>query len=124
MSQDQISKTKIEKPHKHFESPHQVVLDPALSKEQKLEALDHLEQDARQLAVASSEGMSGGEGTKLQEVLAAKDALERAPVANAYDIVLQDLRSRQVQSKSDLLRNLLGQAISALEALQLVERTM
>ncbi len=123
MSQDETGQKKVEKPHEHFEAPHEVVLDPALSKEQKQQALDHLEQDARQLAVASSEGMSGGEGTKLQEVLTAKDALDLPPVAYAYSIVLQDLRSRQVDSKSDLLRHLAGQAISALEALQLVETT-
>ncbi len=119
MSQDEISK--VEKPHKHFETPQEVVLDPALSKEQKLQALDHLEQDARQLAVASSEGMSGGEGTNLREVLAAKEKLDLPPVAHAYSAVLEDLKSRQVATKSDLLRHLLGQAISALQALQLVE---
>ncbi len=67
--------------------------------------------------------MSGGEGTKLHEVLAAKDALGLPPVAHAYSVVLQDLRSREIDSKSDLLRNLVGQAILALEALQLVEST-
>ncbi len=94
MSQDEIGETKTEAPHKHFESAHHVVHDSELSKEQKLQALHHLEQDARQLAIASSEGMSGGESTGLQEVLAAKEALGLPPLAHAYAVVLQDLRSR------------------------------
>lgn len=122
MSQDEISKIKVETPHKHFEAPLDVVQDPALSKEQKLEALDRLEQDARQLAVASSEGMSGGESTKLQEVLAAKGALDLPPLDHAYAVVLHDLQSRQKDTRSDLLRNLVGQAISALEAIKLAEK--
>ena len=121
MSQDEIGNTKTETPHKHFESAHHVVHDSELSKEQKLQALHHLEQDARQLAIASSEGMSGGESTGLQEVLAAKEALGLPPLAHAYAVVLQDLRSRQKVSESDLLRNLIGQAISAFEAIQIVE---
>jgi hypothetical protein len=39
--------------------------------------LDSLEQDARLLADAASEGMSGGELNKLHDVLNAKDALAR-----------------------------------------------
>lgn len=120
MSQDEISK--VEKPHKHFEAPLEVSLDPALSKEQKLQALDHLEQDARQLAIASSEGMSGGEGTNLHEVLTAKDALELPPTAHAYDAVLHDLRLRQRDNQSAPLRDVIGRAISALEALQSMDR--
>ena len=69
-------------------------MDSSLSKAQKVEALETLEQDARQLAEASSEGMGGGERDKLHEVLIAEDALT-FPVADAYETVLQDLRSRQ-----------------------------
>ena len=95
MSQDEISKA--ENPHKHFEAPHEVALDAALSKDQKRQALDHLEQDARQLAIASSEGMSGGEDTSLHEVLAAKRTADSPLIAHAYDEVLNDLRSRQTK---------------------------
>jgi len=90
MSQDEIGKTKTETPHKHFESAHHVVHDSELSKEQKLQALHHLEQDARQLAIASSEGMSGGESTGLQEVLAAKEALGLPPLAHAFPDAVPD----------------------------------
>ena len=43
-----------------FDAPIEVVTDPSLSKQEKAEALEDLEQDARQLDIASSEGMSGG----------------------------------------------------------------
>jgi hypothetical protein len=54
-----------------------VVIDLALSQEQKKEAIDVLEQDARQLSVASAEGMTGGEPTNLQDVLDAKNSLHQ-----------------------------------------------
>ena len=55
---------KLEKPHAFFSEPREIVIDPALSKDQKIAALDHLEQDARQLLMASDEGMTGGEPNK------------------------------------------------------------
>jgi hypothetical protein len=67
------------KPLTHFDEPLHVVTDASLSKDQKAEALDTLEQDARQLAEASSEGMTGGERNKLHDVLIAKDALALPP---------------------------------------------
>jgi len=54
-----------------------------LSKAKKVEALDALEQDARQLAEASSEGMAGGERNKLHEVLIAKGRLGAPPAADS-----------------------------------------
>jgi hypothetical protein len=65
MDENKASQGRIEKPS--------VV---PLPKGQKLEALDALEQDARQLSVASAEGMIGGEPSKLHDVLDAKDSLE------------------------------------------------
>lgn len=70
---------KVQKPATHFDQPHEVVVDPTLSKSQKVKALDTLEQDARQLSEASAEGMTGGERTKLHEVLKAKDTLTAPP---------------------------------------------
>jgi hypothetical protein len=116
MSEQAKSDTKAQKPATHFDEPHEVVLDPSLSKAQKVKALDTLEQDARQLAQASSEGMTGGERTNLHEVLVAKEALG-LPVAEAYEAVLQDLRSRQKRDQANDARDLLRQAIAALEAL-------
>ena len=66
---------KVQKPAAHFDQPHEVVTDSSLSKSQKVKALDTLEQDARQLSEASAEGMTGGERSKLHEVLKAKDTL-------------------------------------------------
>jgi hypothetical protein len=61
-----------------LDDPQQVVADPALSKQDKLEALDTLEQDARLLATATEEGMTGGEQSNLRDVLSAKQTLESA----------------------------------------------
>jgi hypothetical protein len=69
-------KTREEKPHAHFGDPQDVVDDPALSKEEKVEALETLEQDARLQATAAQEGMTGGEESRRPEVLDAKKALE------------------------------------------------
>ena len=68
MSKQAKSDAKVQKPSANFDEPQEVVVDPSLSKAQKVEALDTLEQDARQLAEASSEGMGGGEPNKLHEV--------------------------------------------------------
>jgi len=75
MNEQTKSDEKVQKPSTHFDEPHEVVEDSSLSKVRKVEALDVLEQDARQLAEASSEGMAGGERNKLHEVLIAKDTL-------------------------------------------------
>ena len=75
MTQSGEAKDKVENPSNHFEEPHDVVVDPSLSGAQKSEALDTLEQDARQMSDAAAEGMGGGERSKLHEVLEAKAAL-------------------------------------------------
>jgi hypothetical protein len=78
MDKKETRQAKTEKPHEHFDEPQQVVADPALSKQDKLEALEALEQDARLLATATEEGMSGGEQSNLRDVLSAKKTLESA----------------------------------------------
>jgi hypothetical protein len=50
MAAEETNSAKIEKPHAHLGSPRQVVADPALSKDEKTEALEALEQDARLLS--------------------------------------------------------------------------
>jgi hypothetical protein len=102
--------------HPNLESPIKVVADPSLSKQEKAEALDALEQDARQLAIASSEGMSGGEPTALAEVLHAKEALELPSTAFAYELVLKDLEARRLTGDGDA--GLIAQAAAALAALR------
>jgi hypothetical protein len=76
MDSKETREDKLEKPHTHFDRPQDILADPALSREEKAEALEKLEQDARHLTVAAQEGMTGGEENKLQEVLDAKKALE------------------------------------------------
>lgn len=76
MQSNETGRAKVEKPHAHFDNPQQVLADPALSMQEKLEALETLEQDARLLATATEEGMTGGEQSKLRDVLKAKEALE------------------------------------------------
>jgi hypothetical protein len=73
---------RVQKPSMHFDEPHEVLLDTTLSRAQKLSALSTLEQDARQLAAASSEGMTGGERSKLQEVLSAQNMLKSVLLLN------------------------------------------
>lgn len=102
--------------HANFDAPIKVVIDPSLSKQEKAEALEDLEQDARQLAIASSEGMSAGEPTILAEVLDAKKALELPPTDFAYDLVLKNLEARRLSGNGDA--GLITQAISALKGLR------
>lgn len=72
---------KLKRPDAHFTEPAEVVADGSLSHQEKAEVLDSLEQDARLLADATSEGMTGGELNKLHEVLTAKEELARKPKA-------------------------------------------
>jgi hypothetical protein len=76
MDAKETRQAKTEKPHAHLNDPEQLVADPALSKQDKLEALEVLEQDARLLATATEEGMIGGEQSNLRDVLTAKKSLE------------------------------------------------
>lgn len=69
-------KQKVEDPVGNFASPLDVVKDDALSVEQKKLALTKWEHDAVRLSVATEEGMSGGEPSRLDEV---KDAQSELP---------------------------------------------
>lgn len=85
---------KVEHPHEHFEHPADVVMDPLLSKPEKAQVLDALEQDARQLSMAADEGMPSGGGSGLQNVLVAKESLELPPFALAMSVCLQSLKGK------------------------------
>src|SRR4051812_2450543 len=91
---DSGAQHKVEHPHAHFETPAQVVVDPVLSKDDKVRALEAMEQDAKQMALAASEGMDGGERAELDDVLAAKGALDLPPFDLAVTAVVQTLRGR------------------------------
>jgi hypothetical protein len=66
MDSKETREDKLEKPHTHFDRPQDILADPALSKEEKAEALEKLEQDAWQLTMAAQEGMTGGEENNLK----------------------------------------------------------
>jgi hypothetical protein len=110
------NRDKVKKPHAAFDGPHEVVIDPALSKDQKRQALDALEQDARQLSLAASEGMTGGEKTGLHDVLNAKDTLALGPIDQAYEVVLQDLRTRLGGNAAGEARGAMERTLAAIEA--------
>jgi hypothetical protein len=63
-------------PSSHYSSPMQVADASDLSDDQKKMVLDKWEEDARRLAVATEEGMSGGEPSYLAEVQEAKAKLK------------------------------------------------
>jgi len=77
---------KIHNPATVFERPANVVDDPQLSASEKKEALDHWEQDARQLMTASNEGMPGpeegidpNEHHQMGQVVRAKEKIGERP---------------------------------------------
>ena len=109
---------KARHPHAHFDAPIAVVDDQDLSKAQKVAALDSLEQDARQLATASAEGMAGGEPAQLHEVLAAKAALELPQAEYAYAVVLRDLQARRDAGHAGKALDAITAALAALTALE------
>jgi hypothetical protein len=61
-----------------FAQPRDVLADPRFSREIKLKILRRWEHDARSLAVAESEGMSGGEESMHGRVLHAIRSLEES----------------------------------------------
>ena len=103
--------------HPNFDAPIEIVADPSLSKQEKAETLEGLEQDARQLAHRLRRGNEGGgEPTALAEVLHAKEALELPSTDFASELVLKDLEARRLTGDGDA--RLIAQAAAALAALQ------
>ena len=87
---DHSNDNKIEHPENSFDHPSDVVKDRQLSSEEKRDALNTWEQDARQLFTASNEGMSGSEegiapkdDHRLGEVVRAKDKIGVKPQGKA-----------------------------------------
>jgi hypothetical protein len=65
----------VANPSAHFEGPHDILTHPELSDAQKKKVLDAWEEDARRLSVATEEGMTGGEPSRIAEVSEAKAEL-------------------------------------------------
>ena len=66
----------VENPASNFEMPKALLKSPALTPEEKGEALKNWAEDAVRLSVAADEGMTGGERSLLPEVKAAEAVLE------------------------------------------------
>jgi hypothetical protein len=87
MSTDaKVKKAKLEQPANHYNSPDEIINDADLSEEEKRQALNTWEQDARQMMTASNEGMEGDdEGLdqsdthRLGEVVRAKAKIGARP---------------------------------------------
>ncbi len=120
MSNEADKPDKVEQPHAHFEHPTEIVADTSLSKDEKLRALEALEQDARQLSTAAAEGMEGGEDNRLDEVLDAKDALDLPPADVAFEVVMQRLKATLPGTEGAEEHRLIVNAIDALEAVSVV----
>jgi len=58
-----------------FTSPEELRESPGLSREQKIDLLQRWAEDARELEVAESEGMGGGETSLFARILLALDSL-------------------------------------------------
>ena len=69
------AKDMVRKPSTHFDTPAEVVETRELSRNEKAKALDNWEEDSRRLAVATEEGMTGGEPSRVTEVADAKAEL-------------------------------------------------
>lgn len=65
----------LSNPKENFGTPERVLADPRLDREGKRAILKSWEQDARELAVAEEEGMTGGERSMLQRVSRALNSL-------------------------------------------------
>jgi hypothetical protein len=63
---------KLDRPGVYFKDPIAVHADPGLTEAEKARVLATLEQDARQLQIASGEGMSNGEPNRLRDVRLAR----------------------------------------------------
>jgi hypothetical protein len=113
-----VAPAKVERPHAHFAQPGQIVVDHSLSKDEKLHALETMEQDARQLVAASAEGMAGGEDNRLHEVLAAKGAMALPAGEVALAVVMQDLRGKLPGIEGTAAHRVIEHAIEALAAVK------
>ena len=70
--------SKAASPIRHYEKPEEVVTDDSLNKGQKAKVLETWQNDAEALQRAEDEGMSGGESSKLIDVMKAKLKLDNS----------------------------------------------
>ena len=73
-------------PARFYRAPSDVARDRRFTDEERLQILEAWERDARAMSVASDEGMTGGESTRLSEVVEARAEIEkRCPASHATD---------------------------------------
>jgi hypothetical protein len=96
--------------------PAHVVADPDLSSREKILVLTSLEQDARQLSIATAEGMSGGEETNLRGVLQAKRMIESPSSEAAFTVVQQTFEAQLQNTIGTEAHTLITRAIDAIKA--------
>ena len=99
---------------KEFSNPREVLADRSLSTPEKQAALSTMEQDARQLAVATSEGMGGGEQTKLRNVLEAERSLDLPSADLAFTVVLRTFEEQRDKVRGTDTDVLITRAIEAI----------
>ena len=81
-TQSESKKAKLERPADYYKSPEDITQDTELSPDEKRQALNTWEQDARQMMTASNEGMEGDEeglDERLGEVVRAKEKIGAKP---------------------------------------------
>jgi hypothetical protein len=66
-------------PAEKYESPHAVLVDSSLSREQKRRVLEAWRQDAELISQAEAENMGGGKQPRLREVKLALSELDKLP---------------------------------------------
>jgi hypothetical protein len=109
-------RAKVEHPAKVYSDPAEVIADSTLTAREKRIVLNSLEQDARQLATAAAEGMSGGEETNLRSVLQAKRALASPSVDAAFALVLRTFDNQLKQTLGTDSHGVISRAIDAIHA--------
>jgi hypothetical protein len=72
---DKNAKHKIKNPTAHFSDAMDVAKSGDLTKQEKAKTLENWEADARRLAVATEEGMTGGEPSHVTDVAEAQASL-------------------------------------------------
>ena len=76
---DREKPAKTESPARHYDRPAEVLKDRSLTKDEKGKALETWQVDAEALQRAESEGMGGGEPSRMTDVTDAKKALDDKP---------------------------------------------
>lgn len=67
----------LQDPAVYYDLPEEVLADASLTKEQKIQVLEHWRYDAILMQTATAENMSGGESSPLDKILKCLNELEK-----------------------------------------------